>query len=139
MLILTDLNLSSWPQSSGEITGEVCLNGHPQESHSFRRCTGYVEQVSLQELFYCDNWCNFLQKTSSDPLKFDEQQPELTVRETVSFSAKLRLDRSDPAVTTESTEAFINQTLKMLELMEIEDLQVRAVNSCSRREWHSMG
>lgn len=34
-------------QSSGEIAGEVCLNGHPQESLSFRRCTGYVEQVSF--------------------------------------------------------------------------------------------
>jgi len=75
------------------------LNGHPQESHSFRRCTGYVEQ-------------------------FDEQQPELTVRETVAFSAKLRLERSDPAVTPKRTEAFINQTLRMLELTDIEDLQV---------------
>jgi ABC-type multidrug transport system ATPase subunit len=60
-------------------------------------------------------------------LQFDEQQPELTVRETVTFSAKLRLERSDPAVTPESTEAFITQTLRMLELIDIEDLQVRPV------------
>lgn len=32
-------------KSSGEIEGEVCLNGHPQDPLSFRRCTGYVEQV----------------------------------------------------------------------------------------------
>lgn len=32
-------------KSTGEITGEVCLNGHPQDPLSFRRCTGYVEQV----------------------------------------------------------------------------------------------
>ena len=31
-------------KSSGIIEGEVCLNGHPQEEQSFRRCTGYVEQ-----------------------------------------------------------------------------------------------
>jgi ABC-type multidrug transport system ATPase subunit len=86
-------------KSSGEISGEVRLNGHPQESHSFRRCTGYVEQ-------------------------FDEQQPELTVRETVTFSATMRLERSDPAVTPASTKDFINQTLRMLELTDIEDLQV---------------
>lgn len=90
-------------KSSGEITGEVCLNGHPQDPLSFRRCTGYVEQ-------------------------FDEQQPELTVRETVEFSAKLRLERTDPAVTPESTEAFVKQTLTMLELTNIEDLQVRSLS-----------
>lgn len=46
------------------------------------------------------------------------------MRETVAFSAKLRLESTDPAVTPESTEAFINQTLTMLELTDIEDLQV---------------
>jgi hypothetical protein len=33
-------------KSTGKISGEVCLNGHPQDPRSFRRCTGYVEQVS---------------------------------------------------------------------------------------------
>ena len=32
-------------KSSGKIEGEVRLNGHLQEEKSFRRCTGYVEQV----------------------------------------------------------------------------------------------
>jgi len=36
----------------------------------------------------------------------------------------MRLERADPAVTPESTAGFINQTLKMLELTDIEDLQV---------------
>mmetsp|Transcript_3949 Transcript_3949/g.7759 ORF Transcript_3949/g.7759 Transcript_3949/m.7759 type:complete len:597 (+) Transcript_3949:1359-3149(+) len=82
-------------KSSGEITGEVRLNGHLQESNSFRRCTGYVEQ-------------------------FDTQTPQLTIRETVAFSAKMRLDESDPKVTPESTEAFVDQTLRMLELTAIQ-------------------
>jgi ABC-type multidrug transport system ATPase subunit len=44
-------------KTSGTITGEVRLNGFPQERKSFLRCSGYVEQ-------------------------FDVQQAELTVRET---------------------------------------------------------
>ena len=82
-------------KSSGEITGEVRLNGHLQESKSFRRCTGYVEQ-------------------------FDTQTPQLTIRETVAFSAKMRLDENDPAVTAESIESFVDQTLRMLELSAIQ-------------------
>ena len=82
-------------KSSGEITGEVRLNGHLQESKSFRRYTGYVEQ-------------------------FDTQTPQLTIRETVAFSAKMRLDENDPAVTMESIESFVDQTLRMLELTAIQ-------------------
>lgn len=52
---------------SGTITGEVLLNGWPQDPVTFRRASGYVEQ-------------------------FDVQSPELTIRETVLFSARLRLE-----------------------------------------------
>lgn len=31
-------------KESGNISGDVLLNGFPQESISFRRCSGYVEQ-----------------------------------------------------------------------------------------------
>ena len=31
-------------KGSGHISGEVLLNGFPQEDISFRRCSGYVEQ-----------------------------------------------------------------------------------------------
>jgi ABC-type multidrug transport system ATPase subunit len=86
-------------KSSGEIIGEICLNGHPQEEKTFRRCMGYVEQ-------------------------FDTQTPELTIRETCDFSAKLRLDEKDPAVNPESIGRFVDQTLAMLELTNIQDLQV---------------
>jgi ABC-type multidrug transport system ATPase subunit len=48
----------------------------------------------------------------------------LTVRETCEFSAKLRLESSDPAVTPESTKTFVDQTLQMLELTTIQDFQV---------------
>lgn len=86
-------------KNSGEITGDVRLNGHRQEEESFRRCTGYVEQ-------------------------FDVQTPQLTIRETIEFSARLRLDESDESVTPESRKAFVEQTLQILELSNIQDLQV---------------
>lgn len=45
-VILLKMDVLSLRKTSGEITGEVRLNGHLQEPLSFRRCTGYVEQVS---------------------------------------------------------------------------------------------
>lgn len=30
------------------VSGEVLLNGFPQEEESFRRCSGYVEQFDVQ-------------------------------------------------------------------------------------------
>ena len=35
-------------KTSGTITGDVLLNGFPQEEVSFRRCSGYVEQFDVQ-------------------------------------------------------------------------------------------
>lgn len=86
-------------KNTGVITGEIRLNGHLQEETSFRRCMGYVEQ-------------------------FDLQTSQLTIRETCEFSAKLRLEESDPAVTPESISKFVQQALNMLELTNIQDLQV---------------
>jgi ABC-type lipoprotein export system ATPase subunit len=95
----TLMDVLAMRKTSGEIEGEICLNGHPQEELSFRRCTGYVEQ-------------------------FDLQTPQLTIRETMMFSAKLRLEETDPAVTEESIDTFVDQTLAMLELTNEQDLQV---------------
>ena len=86
-------------KTTGEVTGEIRLNGHLQEESTFRRCMGYVEQ-------------------------FDVQTPQLTIKETCEFSAKLRLEASDPAVTPESICKFVQQALDMLELTNIQDLQV---------------
>jgi hypothetical protein len=47
-------------KTTGEISGEICLNGHPQEELSFRRCTGYVEQFDLQsKKFLLNTLCPF--------------------------------------------------------------------------------
>ena len=54
-------------KNTGTIEGDVYVNGFRQDQKTFRRCSGYVEQ-------------------------FDVQSPQLTVRETVLFSGRLRLD-----------------------------------------------
>jgi ABC-type bacteriocin/lantibiotic exporter with double-glycine peptidase domain len=41
----TLLDVLALRKTSGEISGEVRVNGHLQDPNSFRRCTGYVEQV----------------------------------------------------------------------------------------------
>jgi ABC-type multidrug transport system ATPase subunit len=81
-------------KQSGITTGNVYLNGFPQDGRSFRRSSGYVEQ-------------------------FDVQSPELTVRETVVFSARLRLD---PNVVEDDKKKleFCDQILKEVELSSLE-------------------
>lgn len=87
-------------KTSGEITGSIRLNGFPQERTSFLRCSGYVEQ-------------------------FDVQQPELTIRETVEFCARLRLDAKDPNISDDAGKLdYAAQVLEILELSEIQNLQV---------------
>jgi ABC-type multidrug transport system ATPase subunit len=75
-------------KASGKVTGEVRLNGHLQEKKTFRRCSGYVEQ-------------------------FDIQSPELTVRETILFSAYLRLEHF---ITDYMKVKFVDQIIEILEL-----------------------
>lgn len=88
-------------KESGTITGDILLNGFPQESNSFRRCSGYVEQ-------------------------FDVQSAELTVRETIRFSAQLRLD--NPVYDTpEGFEDHVTSIIETLELTREADVLVGSV------------
>lgn len=87
-------------KTSGAITGEINLNGFPQERTSFLRCSGYVEQ-------------------------FDVQQAELTVHETVVYCARLRLDAKDPAIgDDEGKLRYVDHVLETMELTDIQTLQV---------------
>jgi len=87
-------------KTSGFMTGEIRLNGFLQERTSFLRCSGYVEQ-------------------------FDVQQPELTIRETVEFCARLRLDAKDPMIENDAGKVrFAAQVLETMELTDIQNLQV---------------
>ena len=87
-------------KTSGTITGKIQLNGFDQERTSFLRSSGYVEQ-------------------------FDVQQPELTIRETVIFSARLRLDANDPAIGSDAMKLkYVDHVLEIMELTDIQTLQV---------------
>ena len=82
------------------ITGDILLNGFPQKKISFKRCSGYVEQ-------------------------FDVQTAELTVKETIRFSAQLRLDRKNPIFDSpDGLENHINQIIETLGLTNEADLLV---------------
>ena len=88
---------------TGNLCGDVYLNGWQQEETSFRRCSGYVEQ-------------------------FDVQSPELTVLETVLFSARLRLDSSQVKSDKERVQ-FCQAVLSAVELDIIKDFKVGFVES----------
>jgi len=87
----TLMDVLSLRKASGEVSGNININGFPQEADSFRRMSGYVEQ-------------------------FDTQSPQLTVYETVEFSAKLRLAEEIPMATKQK---FVCLVLEMLELDSI--------------------
>jgi len=87
-------------KTTGTITGDVRLNGYEQEKISFRRCSGYVEQ-------------------------FDVQSAQLTVRETVLFSARLRLNSEDPSLAGDKIkQQYTDGVLKVLELTSLADCVV---------------
>lgn len=82
------------------ITGDVLLNGFPQEKISFKRCSGYVEQ-------------------------FDIQTAELTISESIRFSSQLRLDRTNPVHDSpDGLERHIDQIIETLGLTREADFLV---------------
>lgn len=94
----TLMDVIAMRKTSGTVQGDIRLNGHVQQAVVFRRCSGYVEQ-------------------------FDVQTPELTVRETVLFSARLRLDSRKVKTDTEK-QSFCDQVLRTLELTQLADCLV---------------
>lgn len=80
-------------KKTGTVKGDVLLNGFPQDPVSFRRCSGYVEQ-------------------------FDVQSPQLTVVETILFSARLRLDCS---IVTDN-HVILNYVRKIMREMELSSI-----------------
>ena len=83
---------------TGTITGTVLLNGWPQDAVSFRRSSGYVEQ-------------------------FDVQSPQLTVKETILFSARLRLD-PELVADDEEVRAFVDGIMDEVELSALAPILV---------------
>lgn len=91
----TLMDVIAMRKTNGQIKGQVLLNGHTQDPIAFRRSSGYVEQ-------------------------FDVQTPELTVKETLLFSARLRIDASKIKSERKKVK-FVNQVIKTLELDSFAD------------------
>jgi len=93
----TLMDVISLRKTSGEITGTVELNGFPQEKTSFLRSSGYVEQ-------------------------FDVQSSQLTVHETIIFSARLRLDSRKGATKEDASKLlFVDNVIEMMELTSLKN------------------
>lgn len=94
----TLMDVIAMRKTSGDIKGTILMNGWKQEAVSFRRSSGYVEQ-------------------------FDVQSPELTVFETIYFSARLRLDAK--LVPSESRcKLFVEKVIRDMELTKLRDCLV---------------
>lgn len=80
-------------KTGGHLQGEIRVNGHLKEPKSFARIMGYVEQ-------------------------FDLLMPYATVRETLHFASRLRLD---PNVSASRRYKFVESVLEMMELGQVAD------------------
>ncbi|KAK3441449.1 hypothetical protein EUGRSUZ_B01809 [Eucalyptus grandis] len=80
-------------KTTGYIEGEIKVGGYPKVQETFARISGYCEQTDIHS-------------------------PQITVEESVIFSAWLRLD---PQIDSKRKMEFVNEVLEMIELDEIKD------------------
>eukprot|EP00596_Hydrurales_sp_CCMP1899_P009770 CAMPEP_0119035166 /NCGR_PEP_ID=MMETSP1177-20130426/2120_1 /TAXON_ID=2985 /ORGANISM="Ochromonas sp, Strain CCMP1899" /LENGTH=1167 /DNA_ID=CAMNT_0006993119 /DNA_START=471 /DNA_END=3971 /DNA_ORIENTATION=+ len=92
----TLLDVLSGRKNTGVVSGSMYVNGKPKEELGFRRNMGYVEQ-------------------------FDSLCPRDTARESIEFSAALRLPRGTGA---EERQIWVESVLVMLELTPLENTLV---------------
>jgi ABC-type multidrug transport system ATPase subunit len=78
-------------KTSGQVYGDIMVNGHPQDLHTFARVSGYVEQTDIHV-------------------------PTETVMEALRFSALHRLPREMPK---SEKEAVIDAVIDLIELRPI--------------------
>ncbi|KAL3620696.1 drug-responsive transcription factor pdr3 [Castilleja foliolosa] len=84
----TLLDVLSGRKTSGTIEGEIRIGGYPKVQSTFARISGYCEQTDIHS-------------------------PQITVEESVIFSAWLRLD---PQIDSKTKYEFIKQVLETIEL-----------------------
>lgn len=92
----TLLDVLALRKTGGKIRGNVFVNGRPQESTSFSRVIGYVEQNDIHS-------------------------PTATVYEALLFSAMLRQSKS---VSSEKKHEFVENIIEMLQLQAIRDFMI---------------
>eukprot|EP00884_Botryococcus_braunii_P004769 jgi/Botrbrau1/14293/Bobra.0369s0007.1 len=91
----TLLDVLACRKTSGRITGEVRVNGYKQDPITFVRIAGYCEQ-------------------------FDIHSPQMTVREALWFSSRLRLT----GVPRRTVNAYVDQVMELVELTPLADALV---------------
>ncbi|EFN53196.1 hypothetical protein CHLNCDRAFT_36538 [Chlorella variabilis] len=89
----TLMDCLSLRKTGGKITGDIRVNGFPQQPATFNRVMGYAEQ-------------------------FDIHVAEATVREALMFSARLRLPSAVPASTV---DCFVEEMMEVVELTNLRD------------------
>ncbi|CAK9322842.1 unnamed protein product [Citrullus colocynthis] len=92
----TLLDVLAGRKTSGYIEGEIKIGGFPKVQQTFARISGYCEQTDIHS-------------------------PQITVEESLIFSASLRL-ASD--IDLKTKEQFVNEVLKTIELDGIKDMLV---------------
>ncbi|GJW85259.1 AAA+ ATPase domain-containing protein [Tanacetum coccineum] len=89
----TLLDVLAGRKTSGTVEGEIKIGGYPKVQATFARISGYCEQNDIHS-------------------------PQITVEESVIFSAWLRLN---PEIDTKTKYSFIKEVLETVELYSIKD------------------
>ncbi|EOY11745.1 Pleiotropic drug resistance 9 [Theobroma cacao] len=92
----TLLDVLAGRKTTGYTEGEIKIGGYPKVQETFARISGYCEQSDIHS-------------------------PQITVEESVMFSAWLRLA---PQIDSKTKAEFVNQVLETIELDEIKDALV---------------
>ncbi|GLT32727.1 hypothetical protein SLA2020_073720 [Shorea laevis] len=92
----TLLDVLAGRKTSGYIEGQIKIGGYPKVQETFARISGYCEQTDIHS-------------------------PQLTVEESLIFSAWLRLA---PEIESKTKDEFVNEVLETIELDEIKDALV---------------
>ncbi|KAJ3681311.1 hypothetical protein LUZ60_015800 [Juncus effusus] len=89
----TLLDVLSGRKTGGYIEGEIRIGGYPKVQETFARISGYCEQTDIHS-------------------------PQITVEESVAYSAWLRLP---PEISVKTRHDFVNEVLETIELDKIRD------------------
>ncbi|KAJ0014149.1 hypothetical protein Pint_21125 [Pistacia integerrima] len=89
----TLLDVLAGRKTTGYIEGDIKIGGYPKVQETFARVSGYCEQTDIHS-------------------------PQITIEESLIFSAWLRLS---PQIYSKIKAAFVNEVLEIIELDEIKD------------------
>ncbi|KAM0951250.1 putative ABC transporter, AAA+ ATPase domain, ABC-2 type transporter [Dioscorea sansibarensis] len=104
----TLLDVLSGRKTGGVIEGDIRISGYPKVQETFARISGYCEQTDIHS-------------------------PQLTVEESLIFSASLRLPNN---IDSKTRSEFVNEVLETIELDDIKDALVgtQRVNGLSTQQ-----